>query len=252
MRSNLVYITKLSLVGLLSLGAYFMGTSILENAHLMYIRYEARKIVTLLNYKGGGGTGFLVKGKSGMIYILTNQHICRSAEGKPLTAIYRNDKYLVKVIKSYQRNDLCAVEAPGTAKEYFRVANSVVQGERVYSIGHPLLEPITMTQGELSSDVSIEIPVAMNVTPAECSGETYRIEEADPEDLFAKIFGMKNICIRTLECNGSTVNILPGNSGSPTVNIWGNIVGVVFAATSGGIHSYHVPLSFVKEFLGEL
>lgn len=234
-----------------SVYTYLFGSSILENAHLSFIRSKAKNVVTLINVNGGGGTGFLVKGKSGKRYILTNNHICDSAEDKPLLAIYKKDKYMVSVISRYAKNDLCVVQAPESATDNLSLAKTVSMSERVYSIGHPLLEPITISQGELSSLVKIEIVVGTNMTPENCKGETYRLEDLS-SNIMAGIFGVLNICVRSLMSNGSTVNILPGNSGSPTVNIYGNVVGVVFAAVESGVHSYHVPLIDVKDFLATL
>lgn len=245
------YLFNLGLIYSLAFVSMFFGTSILENIHLHYIRYKAKDVVTLLNERGGGGTGFLVKAKSGKRFILTNNHICDSANNKPLIAIYRGDSYLVPVIKSYDLNDLCVVEAPSSARSNLDIASDVSNGDRVYSIGHPLLEPITVTQGELSSNVTIEIEVGVNVTVDQCSGVTYRIVSLE-DNPFAGFFGIKNVCIRRLESKSSTVNILPGNSGSPTVNIYGNVVAVVFAANDSGVHSYHVPLEHIKNFLGQL
>lgn len=242
------FIVILSILGSL---LYFFGSSILENAHLSYIRYQARNVVTLLNTRGGGGTGFVVKGKSKKLYILTNNHICDSANNNPLIAIYRGDKYILPVIKSYPLNDLCVVEAPKTVNDYFKIASNTDMGERAYVIGHPLLEPITVSQGELSSLVRIQIQVGVNINPKDCSGLTYETIDLS-ENLMAALLGVNNVCVRNLEANGSTINILPGNSGSPTVNIYGNVIGVVFAAVESGVHSYHVPLDYIQDFLSTL
>lgn len=241
----------LSLVFLMMLWSGIYGSSVLENLHLDFIRSQSRNVVTLINSNGGGGTGFLVRGKSGTRYILTNNHICQSAESSPLVAIYRGDKYVVFPIKSYSGNDLCIVEAPKSVKDSFRIARSVKFGERVYSIGHPLLEPDTVSQGELSASVIITVPVGINTPVDKCTGDTYELIDMSSNPM-ALIFGVMNICLRHLPSNSSTVPILPGNSGSPVVNIYGNVVAVVFAANASGVHSYMVPLNAVKAFLQDL
>ncbi len=231
--------------------AYFFTVPFLENQHLDYIRFQARNVVYLITSQGGGGTGFVVKARSGKTYILTNTHICRAADSKPLITIYRGDKYIVQVLKNYPNNDLCVVEAPSTASSSMTVAKAVSFGEKVYAIGHPLLEPITVTTGELSSVVPVSIPVAQNVSPKDCQGATYRIIDMS-DNAFAAFFGLANICVRDLISNSSTVPILPGNSGSPIVNIYGNVVGVAFAAIESGVHSYVVPLEDIKDFLSSI
>jgi S1-C subfamily serine protease len=224
--------------------AVFFGTSILRNLHLQYIGYLSKDVVTLLVNSGGGGTGFVTTSKSGKIYILTNDHICRAARDLPMVAIYRGDKYIVNKIKSYEDNDLCLVEAPSTAKSGFRLANWSALRDRAYAVGHPLLEEITVTEGELSTNLTIEMPIGYNFDPKDCAGKRQRLIESDPEDLFAVIFGVRNMCFQSLDVQSATIPILPGNSGSPVLNMWGSVVAVIFAGNDTGIHvstamSYH-------------
>lgn len=236
--------------GIIVLSGFFISP-VLENAHLWYIHSLSSNVVEILNHDKGGGTGFLVKGKSGRVYIMTNNHICQSADNQPLVVIYQGNMILSTVIKSYELNDLCIISAPSYAKSTFRIAKKVYPGERVYSIGHPYLEGDTVTQGELSADVTISISVGQNVDPAKCAGETYRLYDLSTNPA-AAVFGIFNECVRELPALSSSVNIMPGNSGSPTVDIYGNVVGVVFAANQYGSHSYHVPLFALRNFLGEL
>lgn len=233
------------------LGSVVFGTSILENIHLQYIRAQSRNVVKITNERGGGGTGSVVRGDSGKYYILTNTHICNSTDTGVLSAYYQGDKYEVKIIKNYQNNDLCVTEAPTTVTGSFSIASSVDLGERVYTVGHPLLEPTAVSEGELSNLVQVNIVVGMNVEPKDCSGPTYELIDLSDNSL-ASAFGINSVCIRSMYANPSTAAILPGNSGSPTVNIWGSIVGVAFAANEAGVRSYHVPLEDIKDFLKDL
>ena len=62
------------------------------------------------------------------------------------------------------------------------------------------------------------------------------------------MFGVVNICVRTLDSQPVTASIYPGNSGSPVFNKYGNVVGVAFASNEFS-RGYIIPLSFVVNFL---
>lgn len=226
----------------------FFGTSILQNLHLQYIRYQSKDIVTLLNERGGGGTGFVIKSPKGDLYILTNRHICRSTQSGKLFAIYREDTYLVNIVREYDLNDLCLVKAPESVHSHLKIAKSISLGERVFAVGHPLLEPITVTEGEISSNVTISMPEGYNVGPKDCSKPGMHLEDLS-ENPFALFVGIRNVCIQDYDSQSSTLSIQPGNSGSPVLNIYGSVSAVVFAANESGTHSYLVPLSAIKDFL---
>ncbi len=58
-----------------------------------------------------------------------------------------------------------------------------------------------------------------------------------------------SICLRQLKSILTTLGIYPGNSGSPVVNKYGNLVGVVFAGNNQTNYGYVIPLKQVREFL---
>lgn len=230
-------------------GAVF-GVGILTNVHSVYLRALSHWTVLIHNSQGSGATGFIARGKSGKKYIITNAHVCGLAEDGKVFVYYWGDEYRLQVIKKYATNDLCAIEAPKTAGLAVNIAKSFKEGEAAYAIGHPLLEPLTITLGELSGPVSVSVLIAKNVKPEECTGETFRF--IDLSGTLDDIFGTSNVCIRDLEAEASTVSILPGNSGSAVVNTFGSVIGVAFAANEPGTRSYIVPLSDLRAFLNEL
>lgn len=238
-------------VGVSSYFATLFAQSAASNIHKLYIRSLQRDVVMIRNSKGSGATGFLIKGKSGNSVIMTNSHVCGLQENGKVFVQYRNDMYVQSVIKEYALNDLCAIEAPNTVKGNFSTAHWVTLGEEVSAIGYPFLEPLSVTNGEFSGIMSIEISVKANPEPNECVGPTYKIIDLK-DTLYDVLFGVHSMCTRDLETMTSSVSIAPGNSGSPVVNIYGHVVGVMFAGRETGGRSYAVPLEHLKAFLQEL
>ncbi len=222
---------------------YFFGFGVLENAHLSYLRYKMQDTVILHNGAGSGGTGWVTSStKSGMTVIITNGHVCELGKQGRFYALYKGENYPVRVLTVYPNHDLCAVEAPYNATGGYGIARSFDQGESVYTLGHPLLEPDSITKGELSGVYKVQILMGIDIP---CVGIGFT---EIPTEGLASLFG-RTFCVRELESQASTVNILPGNSGSCTVNIYGRVVAVAFAANESGTRSYHVPLKDLKAFL---
>lgn len=238
-------------IGGAGLYGLLFGVGFLTNIHNVYLRTLSYWTVLIHNSQGSGATGFIVKGKSGKKYIMTNNHVCGLQENGKVFVYYKGDEYRLSVIKAYPKNDLCAIEAPTSAGLSVNIATNFREGESAYAIGHPLLEPKSITLGELSGPVQIQVLVGKNMKPEECTGETYEFVDLSTNEM-AALFGLENLCIRHLNAEAATMTILPGNSGSAVVNIYGSVIGVAFAANEYGTRSYIVPLSDLKEFLKTL
>lgn len=216
----------------------------------MYIRYKMKDVVKITNTEGAGGTGWVTSStQSGKTVVITNAHVCELQENGKVFVEYRDDVFLLPVLTVYKKNDLCAITAPNFISGGLDIANGVTEGERVYTTGHPLLEPRTTSAGEYSGKVVIPI-TRLNIKKEQCSGEGFRFIGPSELPEIARIFGIESVCIRFIKAQSSTIIILPGNSGSPDLNIWGNVVGVAFATQE--TRSYHVPLEDLKDFLGSL
>lgn len=239
----------LSISLLTSVLVVVFGGSFLINTHNLYLRLIGTWAVKIVNSQGSGGSGFVARGKSGNKYIITNAHVCGLAENNMLYALNGDDKFQVQVKKLYVWNDLCAIEAHRPLPKAIRIASGFLIGEQAWVIGYPLLEPRSVTVGELSGEVLVKIPTKPNPKPEECKDPTYSIEKTGG---FMEFFGVTSMCIRELQAYAGTISILPGNSGSATVNMWGSAIGVAFAADNRGTRSYYVPLQDLKNFLEEL
>jgi S1-C subfamily serine protease len=220
---------KLKVAAVLSGMALFTGVVVLLGAlapglHNSYIRSTVgAKVVRLTNLaENSGGTGFALKAASGRTYIITNAHVCNI----PGSYLYSRDVNGKRIrftrVKVSIVTDLCALSNP-TNIEGLTVSGGVELGETVGILGHPKLQPLTLTLGEI---VGYE-QVAVLVRPGPCKLERgmYKTEQTISGPLCTQLVrdaGLTNIPVRG------------GSSGSPVVNFFGNVVGVLFAGDELG------------------
>lgn len=224
------------------------GIFSIDQIKLDYINSSRKSVVTLMNLEQtGGGTGFYVRAPSGRVYTLTNAHVCgMNTNGWVVSINEKQEIRYEKVLAVYADHDLCVLTAPQFAPA-LNVAKSVRNGENIYVLGHPLLEPLSLVPGQLSGLMTIEMVAGVNI---ECTGPKKRKEEF-PEGSLPRMFGVESVCLIKLDTNPVTSNVLPGNSGSPVLNSLKHVVGVVFAAREGAARGYIVPLQDVQKFLGD-
>jgi S1-C subfamily serine protease len=217
--------------------------------HGQWLRHSVGSKVYTIKDKvgGGGGTGFAIKAPSGSSYILTNDHVCGVSSDKQ-TVLVENEAGLSmrrRILVKSDFTDLCLIEGvPGV--EGLKVGSEPMIGQIVAAVGHPSLMPITLSRGEIITkedvmvmagpisatgpDGSVQLapPEAGGITAAQCSMKKNR--QID-QDLDLGFFVLKiKYCINVTEgAYRTNMLIQPGSSGSPVVNFWGDVVGVVFA-----------------------
>jgi S1-C subfamily serine protease len=215
----------------------------------------SKNIVRLVNTAhNSGGTGFVVKAPSGKLYTLTNEHVCDlGKETGSLQAVIEPKSYLadnrfvsLRIIEKAKDTDLCILEAvPGLTG--LTLGSQPEIGDNVNIVGHPFLEPRTLTRGQVTSFSFITIALDYNLPETECvdrGGASFAVNDA-----VANFFGIMSICEKDVYAARTTASAFPGNSGSPVVNIYGNVVGALFAGNNATHFGYIVPLSSIKEFL---
>ena len=239
--------------------------------HSRFIRnYVGTKVVTIMSPKRrSGGTGFLVKAKSGKTYILTNNHVCGLNQDGFLNVIFNLNPqiYKQKIVARYDKHDLCLIDRIGEIQG-IDLADSLSIGETIGLIGHPSLQPLTLSRGEFIGGTYIDIIIGINIPKNKCPGTVVRnrlfdfeslkiplplVEVKKSEDIFKDLiddFLNRTYCVKSHYASQLTAYSRGGSSGSPVVNFWGNLVSVLFAGNRQDPHeSFSVPLSSIKDFL---
>ncbi len=225
------------------------GNFIAPQLHNSYLRYEVgESAVKVLVAEGSGGSGFAIKSASGQHFIATNKHVCDAATNS-WVKIQSNDKKIdawKKVIYIDKKADICLVEGDARLAP-LKLASQPEQGELHYIVGYPGLRPLTVSTGEFVGFDTVQVADESAVKKNQCYGEIYTLS---PMEQF--FYGREWICIKTYRSYSSSAVAYGGNSGSPVVNKYGNVIGILFAGPRDQEHvSYLVPVYELRRVLNK-
>jgi len=192
----------------------------------------------------GSGTAFEVKAPSGKIYTLTNAHVCAlGKDGVIMVQDKLNSGRLLpkRIIEVYKENDLCLVEGL-EGYSGLELANNAEVGDMVWAIGYPLGEGLNISNGRIKEFGKVDV-VDPEMDIKDCTGPEMHVEQ------YQLLFMDFEVCAITRQAEETDVPTYPGNSGSPLVNYYGNIEGVIFASNGDTHWGSSVPLTDVKKFL---
>ena len=215
-------------------------------AQLDFLRWKTENsVVRVLSVDNtGGGTGFAMKAKSGKNFIVTNKHVCEiEVDGwvfiKPTnkSGVYR------KVVYVDNKHDLCLIEGDSRLNN-LELAGSPRINQINYVIGHPALRDLSIAQGEFIGYKTIEMPEDVS-TRAECKWKVLELPE-----IYRFIMGRDFLCLKPFKSLSLTTVSYPGNSGSPVLNRFGRVMGVLFAGSREQERdNYAVPAEELKRVL---
>lgn len=219
----------------------------------IYLRYRVGRNVVKVVKTGslgrvmGGGTGFAIRGDSGTDYIMTNAHVCDMYKGGKTATIEEQDGTLLdrEIVSISDSTDLCLIKADESLTP-LEIASYDYIGEKLAIVGHPELMPLNISWGEILGQGPLDVMlgvIGQNMTKEECSKPKNRIEAYD-----TGVYGMLDTCLEEINAYQTTAVAMPGNSGSPVVNVYGHLSGVLFAGDSKVYWGNVVTLEDIKDF----
>ena len=163
----------------------------------------------------GTGSGFVIDQKG---HIVTNYHVIDGAGHIDVEFISRETKEVHTIVNYDAAKDVAVIHAGQLSEDVVPVSvgndRELRIGSRIYTIGYPLGQGLSITDGLISSD-------------------------------YYRFFGQDFLQV--------SAPISPGNSGGPLVDKYGRVIGIITMASTMNIQNmnYAVPISLVGEMLSE-
>jgi S1-C subfamily serine protease len=214
--------------------------------HALPVEYEpvqAQGIFRMNIYEGeeiaGYGTGWLTKNVDGKIVMVTNAHVCGSADD---TYTVKTDDRRTLIKLSYNPfDDLCVLAFPEVTDAEAANALTIAaepgkHSEPVYVIGHPKAGPRKTTRGYVIGDTFSPMDI-------------FPMAEVPPSKQYLCI-PLGDECLFLRWSQTLKVEIHPGSSGSPVLNAQGQVIAVIWGYNSLSGESIAVKHDALKAALG--
>lgn len=196
----------------------------------------------VLDHKPGyAGTGFVTTTESGRVVTVTNTHVCDGAQKGILVVDWDRPHWGMLHILAYDTvNDLCLLEGAPDTSPPLKLAESFKEGEAVVTIGHPKAGPLTTSIGVIGKAG----PVVTQSDEKLCSGPEKKLEIKKQKD-----GSLSFTCYCVNQGVETTAQVFPGSSGSPVLNLKGEVVGVVFAGDDVTHEGEFIPVDKLRALI---
>ena len=230
---------KNRLIGLIAICLIFLGACSKKNIYSSpkAVAESAKSVVRIsvdyisedkITFSSVGrsytATGFSIATQNDTSFILTNQHVCNM--GASVSYVIRTqsgEKVRARFIRADSFADICLLQAVAVIQPLTLAKSNASQGDRVITIGNPDGVFPIIVDGMVSGYHNMHMQ-----------------NDSDDDGRFEVNFRAQVI----------SAPIYQGSSGSPVINIDGDVVGVVFAVRDGKEHiAFMVPISEVWRFV---
>ncbi|HEY0532753.1 MAG TPA: trypsin-like peptidase domain-containing protein [Actinoplanes sp.] len=210
---------------------------VVDRSSLAQIASSVQDSVVSITTESGEGSGVILSADG---YIVTNNHVVATAQGKTVTVIFSDGKKVTAdIVGTDQRDDLAVVKASGVSGLHAATFGSSAKmevGDTVLAIGSPLGLEGSVTAGIISAkDRTIQ-----------SSSEDQQPQQGDPfgggsQQQQQQQQGTSNTMSGLLQTDAP---INPGNSGGALVNTNGEVIGINSAIATQGQGSGNIGLGF--------
>lgn len=182
------------------------------------------KITLAVIQKAYFATGFSFKTTDVVSFVLTNKHVCDMGPNANYTlTLQSGGKVSATFVRSDAFADVCVLKANGIIPPLTLAKDNASQGDRVVTIGGPDGAFPLLVDGLISGYYNMHMR-----------------NDADEDGDFEVHFRAQVM----------SAPVYPGSSGSPMLNVDGEVIGIVFAVRGDKEHiSFIVPISEVWRFL---